>query len=201
MLFIEFKNKLSPYEVFSTRDIDNYFPNFDSRRLNEWQKKKYIIKLRNGWYCFSDYPDGEAFSVFIGNKIYDPSYLSLELALSIHAIIPEAVYTATSVTTNKTMAFDTPLREYTYNSVKEELFFGYEVQEYSGRPVKIAYPEKAILDFLYLRKHYVTESDMIELRFDLDDISVEKLRNYLEKFKSTALENRVTTLLKVNDIN
>ena len=107
MLFDDFKYKLSPIEVFSLKDIENYFPDLNSRRLYEWQLKKYIIKLRNCWYCFNDYPEGEAFSVFIGNKIYSPSYLSLELALSIHAIIPEAVYTATSVTTNKTMVFNT----------------------------------------------------------------------------------------------
>jgi len=74
MLFIDFKNKLSKLGAFSLSDINIFYPDFDSRRLFEWHKKGYILKLRNGWYCFSDIETVELSSFFIANKIYSPSY-------------------------------------------------------------------------------------------------------------------------------
>ena len=70
--------------------------------------------------------------------------------MSYHGIIPEAVYSISSVTTNKTKTFDTPSGSMVYKTIKPELFFGYQITQHDGKPVKIASPEKALLDFLYL---------------------------------------------------
>lgn len=200
MLFIDFKNKLLKLGAFSLSDINMFFPDFDSRRLFEWQKKGYILKLRNGWYCFSDIEKAELSSFFIANKIYNPSYISLESALSYHNIIPEAIYPVCSITSNKTMTFYTPLWEMRYNTVKPSLFFGYEIEEFNDKPIKIAYPEKAILDVLYLRSDYNSVDEFIDSRFALDTISKERLFSFLEIFKSFILEKRVKTLMNAYDL-
>jgi predicted transcriptional regulator of viral defense system len=196
MIFLEFKNKLFTLGAFSLTDIQIFYPDFDHRRLFEWQEKGYIMKLRNGWYCFTDIQKGEQFTYFVANRIYSPSYISLESALSYHHIIPEAVYSTCSVTTNKTMIFDTKIGEFRYNTLKANLFFGYEITNFDEKPVKIAYPEKAFLDFLYLRKQYDTDNEFIELRFSLENISTEKLYAFLEEFKNHTLEKRVKNLIK-----
>jgi len=196
MIYLEFKNKLFTLGAFSLTDIQIFYPNFDHRRLFEWQEKGYIMKLRNGWYCFTDIEKGEHFTFFVANRIYNPSYISLESALSYHHIIPEAVYSTCSVTTNKTMTFDTKIGEFRYNTLKANLFFGYEITNFDEKPVKIAYPEKALLDFLYLRKQYNTDNEFIELRFSLENISTEKLYTFLEEFKNHTLEKRVKNLIK-----
>jgi predicted transcriptional regulator of viral defense system len=199
MIFLEFKNKLHKLGVFSLADIALFYPAFDSRRLFEWQNKGYIFKLRNGWYCFSDLEKGELFSFFVANRIYRPSYISLESALSYHNVIPEAVYSICSVTTNKTMIFGTSIGEMRYNTLHSRLYFGYEIIYLNEKPVNIACPEKAILDFLYLH-HYNSKEELIDSRFSMDNISVDTMNNLLEKFKNKALEKRVKTLINAYDL-
>lgn len=64
--------------------------------------------------------------------------------------------------------------------------------------------EKAILDLLYLYPQYNSEQEIIELRFDeefmQEDLNVERLNEYTEKFQSKALRNRVDLLLKIHDL-
>jgi predicted transcriptional regulator of viral defense system len=78
-----------------------------------------------------------------------PSYVSLYSALHEHGLIeqiPDVVY---AVTLAPTRAVRTPLGAVSLHHVAPEFFFGYEVVPQSG--VKLASPEKALLDVLYLR--------------------------------------------------
>src|SRR3990167_7214687 len=84
------------------------FTNIDVRRvlrvsrvaaiflLHRYAKKGLISRLKRGMYVFPDMlpPD-----LYISNRLYEPSYISLEFALSYHRVIPETVYEITSVTT------------------------------------------------------------------------------------------------------
>src|SRR3989338_11587014 len=55
-----------------------------------------FVKLRNGLYALrSDTPH----ELEIANRLYGPSYVSLEYALGFYRLIPETVYTVTSITT------------------------------------------------------------------------------------------------------
>lgn len=214
MLYIEFKNKLSEFGIFSTTDIKKYFPGFDRRRLSEWQDKGYIIKIRNSWYCFPEYARHENSYWLTANLIHTPSYISLETALSWYQIVPEGAFSVTSVTTNKPRYYKTPLGDYFYNTIKPSLFFGYKFIEFdvdSGsrsfsnkintRHIQIADIEKTILDFFYLNHHYNTEYDIRELRFNpivlRDDLNKDKFYQYLDIFKSTALEKRIKLMFKI----
>ncbi|MCJ7715734.1 MAG: hypothetical protein MUO54_04345, partial [Anaerolineales bacterium] len=89
--------------IFSLADIEILYPGLDSRRLFEWKSKKYIIKLRNGWYCLPDFLEENFSTWIIANLVHEPSYISLESALSYYNVIPEGVYMTTSVTTNRSL--------------------------------------------------------------------------------------------------
>ena len=80
MNYIQFRNALRDFPVFSTSDIRVAFENFDRRRLSEWQKKGYIIKVIKGHYLFADVDIDETTLSAIANKIYRPSYISFETA-------------------------------------------------------------------------------------------------------------------------
>ena len=54
MNYQKFKSTWSPFPVFSVQEAKKLFPSFDTRRLVEWQEKKYIQKLRNRFYTFTD---------------------------------------------------------------------------------------------------------------------------------------------------
>ena len=150
MTYNLFRERLHWLKLFSLTDIRKVFPSFDSRRLVEWQNKGYIKKVINRWYVFTDIPAEEHLLLWTSNRIYHPSYISMETALSYYGLIPEAVYTTTAVSTLKTKLFDTPLGAFSYRHLKPALFFGYQLLNWKGFPIKMAEPEKVILDYFYL---------------------------------------------------
>jgi predicted transcriptional regulator of viral defense system len=82
MRYLELKESLKDFTVFSLADIRQTDSFFHRRRLNEWQEKGYIKKLIRGFYIFSDLELNENVLFEIANRIYAPSYISLEIALS-----------------------------------------------------------------------------------------------------------------------
>ena len=114
-----------------------------------------FLKMRNGLYALRiDLPsDGE-----IANRVYAPSYISFEYALSRYGIIPETVYTITSATTRVTRQFTVNNKSFEYASIKKPAYRGYRVERIDGVTVLMAEPEKAFVDYYYfvdlnLRSH------------------------------------------------
>ena len=140
------------------------------------------------------------------NRIYRPSYISLQYALSFYGMIPESVVQFTSVTTLKTANFENLWGQFSYQNVKESLMFGYEPHVVShplanGQAFMMATPEKALLDFLYLNPYYNTHDELEELRLDEDfmteSLNRERLLDFLQKFKSKILDKRINNLLEI----
>lgn len=198
-MYIDFQNKMKVFPVFSIKDIEKAFPTFDKKALVYWQKKGYLIKIRNGFYCFSTSPIEENFLFFTANKIYNPSYISFESALSFYGIIPEGVFMITSVSSKKTNHFETLLGKFNYKKIKTSLFFGYKIISLDISSFKIAELEKAILDTLYLNDSLNSIESFNSLRWnkeELKKIDFEKLSNYQFLFNSKALNNRIDHLIK-----
>ncbi len=198
MKYLDFEKAFRIYPVFSIRDIQKRYPGFDNRRLVEWQQKGYLLKIRRGYYCFGE-RKGEHFLHFAANKIYSPSYISLESALAYYSLIPEGVFMTTSVTTKNTTRYETAIGNFEYRHIKPTLFFGYRLlkKEFT---IKIAEPEKVILDYLYLNKLNTVE-EMEELRFNeilaKELIDFDKLNQYQRMLNSKIIDKRVRLFNKV----
>ncbi|MFA6433319.1 MAG: hypothetical protein WCW52_01350 [Elusimicrobiales bacterium] len=199
MKFLNFKEKLKGFDVFGLADVRKIAPDFDFRRINEWMAKGYINKVRRGYYIFSDAGLDEHELFLIANTIYKPSYISLEMALSLYGLIPEAVYAITSVTSQKTNQFKTNIGVFTYKQLKPSLMFGYELREKNGRRVLVAEIEKALLDFLYLNPRIKDAVDFESLRFNSAEFKAKadtsRLNKYLDAFGVRALSSRVGRFL------
>lgn len=128
-----------------------------------WRKQGHLISLKRGIYVFSEDLRHQPLSMgFIANNLLSPSYVSLEYALSYYDLIPERVTVCTSVTTQKTTTFKTPVSIFEYRSVKEGLLRGFTKAKESGRDYFIATPEKAILDFFYFHQELKGETGEFE---------------------------------------
>lgn len=200
MVFLAFKESLKNFAVFNLSDIRKIDSGFDLRRLSEWQAKNYIKMIRRGHYVFADLARNENNMFLIANKIYTPSYISLEMALSHYNLIPEAVYGITSVSTRKTNNFKTAFGEFIYRSVKPPLLFGYRLILHSWHNIKIAEIEKAVLDFFYFNSHLEKERDFDSLRFNSEEFMAQadknKISNYLSAFGNRKLEKRFNKFLR-----
>jgi predicted transcriptional regulator of viral defense system len=206
LTYFEFRTQLHDFAVFSTRDIQKIFPAFDSKRLVEWQRKRYIQKLINKWYLFTDIQLNEMLLYRISNCLYQPSYVSLESALSYYSLIPEGVYSIQAISTRKTITCQTPVGTFNYRSCKPEFFFGYQILKIDNLPVRMAEIEKAILDYLYLSPNLKSPSDLEALRLDQSTLNTvvnwDKLDTYAKLFGSIALDKKLSNLKKMqSDVN
>jgi predicted transcriptional regulator of viral defense system len=200
MKFLLFKNALKDFILFSLNDIRKIDSSFDLRRLSEWQEKGFIKMIRRGHYAFSGREINESALFLIANKIYTPSYVSMEMALAYYNLIPEAVYGITSVSSRKTNHFKTDFGEFIYRHIKPQLIFGYKLISYRGQNFKIAEPEKAILDYFYLNTYLNTNDDFAGLRINggefKEQMDKDKLKMYLGVFGNKRLEKRFKKFLK-----
>jgi len=147
---VEEKLKSLGLVVFTPQEFKDIFATpqsiaavFISRNLG---KGGVFIKLRNGLYMVKD---AYVSLFFIANKMYESSYISLGTALSYYGIIPEVVYTVTSVTAKISREFATPKGNFIYQRIKKSAFTGYGLRLIDKENVLIAAPEKALADYLY----------------------------------------------------
>ena len=200
MQYVRLKEAMKDFTVFSLRDIRRVDPGFYRARLNEWQEKGYIKKIIKGHYLFSDVEMDEHALFEIANRIYHPSYVSFEMALSYHHLIPENPYVITSASTRRTYRFSTPVGEFHYRTLKPDLFFGYELVPCRNRQVKAAGIEKAVLDYFYANPAVKKEPDFASLRIDPDvfheRVDREKLFGQLGRFAQKALDRRVRSFMQ-----
>jgi predicted transcriptional regulator of viral defense system len=200
MNYLEFEKALKIFPVFSVKDIHKKFPGFDGRRLVEWQQKGYLLKIKRGYYSFTERNRGEHFLYFVANKIYSPSYISFESALAYYNLIPEGVFMMISATTKNTASYASSIGDFNYRHIKRSLFFGYKLLSENNFTIKIAEPEKVILDYFYINK--INSFEEIEaIRFNeivaKEIISFDKLKTYQKVFDSKILDRRMQMFIQI----
>ena len=135
--------------LFTYQDLRQLFPSITlsglSAAIRRLTKSKTIARIEKGKFQFllSNHPPHE---YKLANFIYQPSYVSLETALSFYGMIDQFTYQITSVTTKKAIIKSYLQKEHAYAHLKPKLFTDYVLQnEYL-----IASPHKALFDFFYL---------------------------------------------------
>lgn len=195
MQYIDFQKAFKNFTVFSLVDIRQAEPEFYRRRLNEWQEKGYIKKIVKGYYIFSGLSLDEKALFEIANRIYSPSYVSFEMALSYYGLIPESVYGITSASTRKTSRFVTPVGEFIYRTIRPRLYFGFEILKNNGKPFKLASAEKALLDLFYIKPNLRDAADFEGLRINREAfrklIDRGKMDDYLSVYAQEPLKRRI----------
>ncbi len=110
----------------------------------------------------------------LANKIYGPSYISFEFALSFYGLIPERVATVTSAVYNKNKDkfFETPVGNFLYRYTHPAPYpWGVRRQQEGGAPYLIATREKALCDTVAKFKNVAT-NEQLRSRL-LDDMRME----------------------------
>lgn len=185
---------------FNIHQVYAWKPGFDRNNFVRWVKNGLLIRLRQGYYTFPEYKSKPDFVMYLANRIYRPSYVSLHTAMAFYGMIPEAVVQVTSVTSLKTASFNNDFGEYVYKSIHQKLMFGYDLKPVADKwTLQLASPEKALIDLLYLYPFYNTGQALEDLRLDedflQDDLDRKLLEKYTIKIKNNALENRVQLLI------
>ena len=136
-------------------------------KLTMMIKSGEVIRLRRGLFLAGG---NTGYSIkTLANKIYGPSYISFEYALSYYNLIPERVKTVTSTSfnKNKNKLFDTPVGSFLYRSIPQAAYpYGVIRQEEDNNPFLIATKEKALCDTLSKISGIGSVKDLTTLLFD-----------------------------------
>jgi predicted transcriptional regulator of viral defense system len=159
--------------------------------LSRQVKRGTMVRLRKNLYVAKNYLDTAEkkgffsdYVEFTANKLYSPSYLSLDYVLHEHNMLTELPRNITSVALRKTDQFSNELGNFIYHKIKEELYLGFKVVKKGNFSILKATKAKALFDFLYLRKRLIVDQKAVsELRLNLDELTksdFRELKGYVE---------------------
>ena len=195
MKWIDFERQMKGKNIklFTPLDVERFLGRSKigtTFLLHRLKKQRYIVSIKRGLYKFSD---GDIPDLYVANKLYEPSYISLEFALSYHRIIPETVYEITSITTKATRRFETMGKIFSYKKIKREAFTGYTLEKQKDFSFRIADAEKALVDANYLRM--LSNKKPIS-RFNKEKINKARALRYAKLFKNQKLTGIIKTTLR-----
>ena len=94
-----------------------------NEKIRALEKDGQLIRLKRGLYVVSNEVSGKPVNACLcANHIYGHSYVSQQWALRWYGLIPERVFTMTSVTTKRSRMFENSLGRFTYEQVNPEYF-------------------------------------------------------------------------------
>jgi len=206
--------------IFTLMELARWVGGSSNRRfalLKRALKSGEVIRIHRGLYCLgSKYLRQKPDPLVLAQRIYGPSYISLETALSYHGWIPEAVYAITSASMDRSREFETPLGQFSLTRIPQKVFYkevtrvekeggskneqGFHISE----SFLMASPLKALADYVYAhRLDWISANPVIEsLRVDessLSGVKVEAFDRLLANYSSRRVRRFLEGLRK--DLN
>ena len=116
-----------------------------SHILSRLEEAGHLVKLKRGLWCFPEKNIPYSAAGLVTSPF--PSYISLQSALYHHGMISQIPQMTYCVSVARTHLYRTAIGDISVHHISEDFFFGY-YEDSNG--VKMASPEKALLDFFYL---------------------------------------------------
>lgn len=156
--------------------------------ISRFLKRKDIISLKRGLYISSDFYNknkgNTSYLFYLANILRKSSYISSWTALQYYNLTTEIIYTITSVTPKITKNYKTKVGTFSYQSIKEDLFFGSSLNKDSFS-FFIASPSKALFDLLYFKTRQFKNLELKninllieELRIDIGEMDEEERKKF-----------------------
>lgn len=146
MRSLEAYARLKSFKVFRTVDAATLLKtNIDAcqKILSRLTVSQLLVKLCRGLWTWPG-TDPTLLPEYLTAP--SPSYVSLQTALYLHGLISQIPQVIYAVTLGRTRRIATPLATFSFHHIPPQFFFGFTPQE----GIKLASPEKALLDVLYL---------------------------------------------------
>lgn len=181
------------------------------KKINSLVKKQILIPIKQGVFLASEDLGLRPYSKeILANLIYGPSYISLETALSQYGFIPERIVDTTSVCLGRKKSFSTVVGNFQYHHIKESIYpLDVHMKEVAHNTFcQYAGPEKALLDFLYLKEtkgsfrhsreyfEYLIDSYRFDLSAIQKKISLRKIQNLANHYNAQNVEWFASELIR-----
>jgi len=195
------KLKVIGQPVFRTADVMTALDvrkSHASKLLARLAQHGHVLRLKRGLWTLAEGFEPLALVPHVTAPF--PSYVSLQSALYYHDMIsqiPEIIY---CVSLARAWTYETPLATISVHHVQGSFFFGYE--ETGKQHVRMALPEKALLDILYLGQ---TKSRLFAALPEVEfppQFSIKRAHNMIRKIadrrRRTLVASRFERILEQN---
>jgi len=127
--------------------------------LYRWRESGKLIELRRGLFALAEpWRHSPVDGACLAEALYPPSYLSGAWALRRYGLLPvdASAYAEDegpafdSVTARPAKTFENTIGHYTYTTFPRDLLFGTKTELIDGKRVRMALPEKALLDYWFI---------------------------------------------------
>jgi len=175
-----------PETVFTLGEIALMFPEISRENLKErmsyFAAQGAIGKVRKGIYVKDNYDPNE-----LANKLYSPSYVSLETVLLKEGIIfqySETIFLVSYL--SRQLIVDN--HNFVYKKIKDEVLFNHQGIE-KVKEAEVASKERAFLDTIFLYKNYYFDN--------LGSLDWEKIMSLKEIYASRIFNQRVNDYYRI----
>lgn len=167
-----------------TREEAGCWINDSGARLNALLKRAVgcgeVLRIVRGLYCLDKrFIRAPINPLELAQLIQGPSYISMESGLAYHGWIPEAVYTITSASVERSRVFDTPLGMFSFTRVPQFRFYAgvTRIETENGGSFLMAEPLKALADYVYVHHcHWDSVTPVLE-SLRVDEGSLKELKS------------------------
>ncbi|MDO8505314.1 MAG: hypothetical protein Q7S48_01920 [bacterium] len=155
MTIVQLLERAGRHPIFTLEDCRKWFPQSARAtiivQLSHHVAHGHFLRLKPGLFLLNrePFPDPRV----IASRLDSGSIISIETVLRESNMIPEIPFATTAVTSGKTSRYTIPgLGTFLFRHIKSSLVFGWTTQSFPPYSVRIATPEKALLDLLWFHR-------------------------------------------------
>lgn len=184
-------------QIVTSRDIfneaeDNGHNQQTKNVITKLVKNGWLIRIKNGLYAVSDLSSRGFLSLSfyaVAGLLVKDSYVSFESALQYHGLFDQMTEKIISVSLKKFKTRSINQTEYSFIKTKEKLFFGWQEVIVDNHSVKIATPEKALLDMINFHKSkYAVDLVIEKIQNHQDDLTFSRMIEYSKNFSEVTIK-------------
>jgi predicted transcriptional regulator of viral defense system len=127
--------------------------------LTRWQKEGLLERVTRGAYLVRDIPTDPA---VVACALIPEAYISLEYAMSHHGMLLDRVYRVDLACARRVRSFDIRNTHVHIAKIPPRLNWGWETADSIHGPIRIARPEKALFDRIYLDRRALPGTNYFE---------------------------------------
>lgn len=181
------------FPLFQITDCQKWFPGTTRGTLRlqlaHYVHRGYLSRLRRGLYLLNDEPRPHPW--VIASRLKPGAIISLETVLGEAGVIPETPLSVTALTEKRGGNYALPrLGTFIFRHLDPAHLFGWSLANYPPYTVRVAKPEKALLDLLWFhRNEKEPESYLEELRLSFSEtFSWRQFRLWARQFQDVRLQ-------------
>ena len=155
-------------------------------------KNGWLMRIKRGLYAISDLSTRGFLTLspyVVANLLVPDSYVSFESALQQYGMFDQLTDKTISVSLKMYKAVKLNSTEYSFVKTKPEYYFGWQEVNVDNKTVRVATPEKALIDMVNFHKsQYAIDLVIEKLLEHKNDLDMDRLNDYLRRFSLTTVK-------------